>query len=88
MSFGVYLFLQGVIRKYGEKAHMSGLQRDNYVPYIFLNLEESRSHGNKRQAERAQGHGARPTPLGARPPGGANQAPSPGSCPTAFNLQE
>jgi hypothetical protein len=23
MSFAVYLFLQGVIRKYGRKAHMS-----------------------------------------------------------------
>jgi len=55
MSFGVYLFLQGVIRKYGEKAHMSCLQRDNYVPEIFLNLEESTSHGNKRETERARG---------------------------------
>jgi len=25
MSFGVCLFLQGAIRKYGGKAHMSGL---------------------------------------------------------------
>jgi len=29
---------------------------------IFLNLEESRSHGNEREAERARGQGARPTP--------------------------
>jgi len=34
---------------------------------IFYHLEESRSHGNKREAERAQGQGARPPPLGAHP---------------------
>ena len=34
---------------------------------IFYHLEESRSHGNKREAERARGLGARPPPLGARP---------------------
>ena len=34
---------------------------------IFANLEESRSHGNEREAERARGQGARPPPLGARP---------------------
>jgi len=34
---------------------------------IFYHLEDSRSHGNEREAERAQGQGARPTPLGARP---------------------
>jgi len=55
---------------------------------IFLNLEESKSHGNEREAERARGQGARPTPLGARPPAAANQAPSPRSCSIAFNLQE
>ena len=62
---------------------------------IFLNLEESRSHGNEREAERVRGQGAHPTPLGARPtplgahpPAAANLAPSPGSCSTAFNLQE
>jgi len=27
---------------------------------IFLNLEESRSHGNEREDERARGQGARP----------------------------
>jgi len=48
---------------------------------IFLNLEESRSHGNERQAERVWGQGA-------RPPAVANQAPSPRLCSTAFNLQE
>ena len=34
---------------------------------IFLNLEESRSHGNERVHDRARGQGGRPPPLGARP---------------------
>ena len=34
---------------------------------IFLNLEQSRSHGNERETERSRGQGARPPPLGARP---------------------
>ena len=29
---------------------------------IFLDLEESRSHGNEREADRARGQGARPPP--------------------------
>jgi len=33
---------------------------------IFLNLEESRSHGNEREDDRARGQGGRPLPLGAR----------------------
>jgi len=45
---------------------------------IFPNLEESGSHGNEQEAERAQGQGARPPPLGARPAAWANQAPSRG----------
>ena len=56
---------------------------------IFYHLEDSRSHGNKAEAERAQGHGnkaetesARPTPLGARPPLLANQHESRGLCST------
>ena len=48
---------------------------------IFLNLEESRSHGNEQEADRARGQGARPTLV-------ANQGRSRGSCSTAFNLQE
>jgi len=39
---------------------------------IFPNLEESRSHGNEREAERAWGQGARPPPLGVRPGSAAN----------------
>jgi len=32
-----------------------------YAP-IFYHLEESKSHGNKREAEQAQGQGTHPTP--------------------------
>jgi len=45
-------------------------------------LEESRSHGNEREAEQAWGQGARPPPLGGRPGLRANQAPPRGSCST------
>ena len=49
---------------------------------IFYHLEDSRSHGSEREAERAQRQGARPTPLGARPPLLANQHESRELCPT------
>ena len=49
---------------------------------IFYHLEDSRSHGNEREADRARGQGARRPPLGSRPATGANQAPSHGSCST------
>jgi len=39
---------------------------------IFLNLEESRSHGKERDTGRARGQGTRPPPFGARPGLGAN----------------
>ena len=55
---------------------------------IFLNLEESRSHGNERETDRARGQGALPPLLGARPALVANQSRSPGLCSTVFNLQE
>ena len=51
---------------------------------IFLNLEESRSHGNERETDRARGQGARPPPLGARPRLGANPNQTLGSCSTAY----
>ena len=54
---------------------------------IFLNLEESRSHGNERETRRAWGQGARPPPLGAHPGLGANQNQSPGSCSTDLKDQ-
>ena len=49
---------------------------------IIQYLEESRSNGNEREAERTQGQGARPAPLGAGPGLRANQAPPRGSCST------
>jgi len=39
---------------------------------IIQHLEDSRSHGNEREADWARGQGARPPPLGARPPVVAN----------------
>ena len=47
---------------------------------IFYHLEESRSHENEREAERAQGQGARPT-------FSTKQAPLRGLCSTAFEDQ-
>ena len=49
---------------------------------IFYHLEDSRSHGNEREAERARGQGACTPPLGARPSTGTNQVPSRGLCST------
>jgi len=40
---------------------------------IFYHLEDSRSHGNEAEAERTQGQGARPSPVGARPHTESNQ---------------
>ena len=39
---------------------------------IFYHLEDSRSHGNEREAERARGLGAHHPPLGAYPGVSAN----------------
>jgi len=47
---------------------------------IFYHLEDSRSHGNEREAERARGQGARPPPLGAHLARETNQVPSRGLC--------
>ena len=49
---------------------------------IFPNLQESRSHDNEQEAERAWGQGSGPPPLGALPGSAANQAESRGSCST------
>jgi len=40
---------------------------------IFYHLEDSKSHGNEREGDRAQGQGARPPPLGSRPDLESNQ---------------
>jgi hypothetical protein len=43
MSFGEYLFLQGVIRKDPKEVHMSDLHRGKKAKYT---KEESRRHEN------------------------------------------
>jgi len=47
---------------------------------IFYHLEDSKSHGNEREAERARGQGARPPPLGAHPATVANLVQPCGLC--------
>jgi len=54
---------------------------------IFNHLEDSRSHGNEREGDRARGQGARPPPLGARPVAETNQVPSRGLCSTDLKDQ-
>jgi len=54
---------------------------------IFCQLEESTSHTNEREAERAQPQGTRPAPQGARPPLLTNQHESRGLCSTASKDQ-
>jgi len=49
---------------------------------IIQHLEESRSYVNEWEADRARGQGARPTPMGARPPMMANHGESRGLCST------
>ena len=49
---------------------------------IFYHLEDSRSHENEWEAERARGLGAHPPPLGARLGVSANHAPPRGLCST------
>ena len=86
----VLVFVQ-VIRKYRRKAHTSGLHRDINVPHNYLTSrrvqKESRSHGNEREADRARGQDARPSPLGARPATVTNQLQLRGSCSTDLILQ-
>ena len=54
---------------------------------IFYHLEDSRSHENEREAERARGQVARPPPLGARPATVANHIQSRGLCSTDLKDQ-
>jgi len=54
---------------------------------IFLNLEESISHVNKRETGQARGQGARPPALGARPGLGANHSQPRGLCSTDLKDQ-
>ena len=54
---------------------------------IFYHLEDSRSHGKEREADRARGQGARPPPLGARPATVTNHDQSRRSCSTDLKDQ-
>jgi len=54
---------------------------------IFYHLEDSRSHRNEREAERARGQGARPPPFGARLGVVANHIQSHGLCSTDLKDQ-
>ena len=54
---------------------------------IFYHLKDSRRHGNEREAEWAQGQGARPPPLGARPVMWTNQVELRGLCSTDLKDQ-
>jgi len=73
MSFGVCLFLQGVIRKYGRKTHTLGLQRDINMPRNFLPSRRLQKLREGSGAERGQALGARPVDPGARPHIESNQ---------------
>ena len=55
---------------------------------LFYHLEDSRSHGNKREGDRAWRQGARPTLLGARPATVSNSDPFRGLCSTDLKDQE
>ena len=54
---------------------------------IFYYLEDSRSHANEREVERAWGQGACPPPLGARPATRTNHVQFRGSCSTDLKDQ-
>jgi len=54
---------------------------------IVYHLEDSRSHGNEREGNRARRQGARPTLLGAHPATVPNQSPFRGSCSTDLRDQ-
>jgi len=68
MSFGVCLFLQGVIRKYGRKAHTSGLHIDINVPRNYLT--------SRRLQKPRKGSGGRTGPGTGRPPCCPGRPPS------------
>jgi len=63
MSFGVCLFLQGVIRKYGGKAHMKGLHRDINVPCNFLSSRRLQKPQERTGSRAGSGAGRPPSPI-------------------------
>ena len=87
MSFGVCLFLQGLSGNMEERPTCRVYIEILTCCAIFYHLEDSKSHGNEREAERAQGQGARPPPLGARPATGTNQVLSRRLCSTDLKDQ-
>jgi len=67
-SFGVCLFLQGVIRKYGRKAHMSGLHRDINVPRNYLTSKRVQKPQERTGYRTGSGAGRPPRPRGQSEP--------------------
>jgi len=86
MSFGVCLFLQGVIWKYGGKAHTSGLHRDINVPRNFLSSRRLQKPRERMGGRAGPGVGRPRSPLGAHLARETNQVPSRGLCST--NLKD
>jgi len=70
MSFGVCLFLQRVIRKYGRQAHILGLHRDINVPRNYLT--------SRRLQKPREGSGGRTEPGPGRVPRWLGRPPPPG----------
>jgi len=67
MSFGVCLFLQGVIREHGEKAHTLGLHRDINVCANFLSSRRVHKQQERTGGREVLGTGRPPSPLGCPP---------------------
>ena len=67
MSFGVCLFLQGVIRKYGGMAHTSGLHRDINVCANFLSSRRLQKLRERTGGRAGPGVGRPSSPLGSPP---------------------
>jgi len=70
MSFGVCLFLEGVIKKYRRKAHMSGLHRDINMPRNYLT--------SRRLQKPRERSGGRTGPGPGHPPEGPGRPPTSG----------
>jgi len=71
-------FCRGLSGNMGERPTRRVYKEILTCRAIFYHLEDSRSHRNKREGDRARGQGARPPPLGARPEVETNEVPSRG----------
>jgi hypothetical protein len=67
MSFSECLYLQGVIRKEPNEAHMSGLHRDKTPTYEKEASRRVRKATPGGEGPPVRGQGARPDPWGTRP---------------------